>query len=87
MYGNFGLNYLMGTNASRKRGMTIEAALCAESHKGLCDNIRSKNVKLDESSHCIKYGTTRQSCKLPKCKGYTHFECEKSVVNLCFEKI
>lgn len=70
----------MVINESTKRGRpraSWEAALCAKRHKGLTVHIGPKNLRLDDGSHWVKFGTNRQRWKLPQYKEYTQFKCMK----------
>lgn len=74
----------------KKRGRPstseVELGINAKRHKGPAVHAPPKNVRMDNVGHWTKYDTARQRCKMPLCKGITHFKCEKCGVHLCLTK-
>lgn len=78
----------MGINKSLKRGRpsNIERELEEKRHKGPTTHVPPSDVRTDQMSHWIQYDPSRQRCKLPNCKGLSHYKCSKCGVHLCFTK-
>lgn len=80
---------LIHSEQNKRRGRPsyeVELGISAKRHKGPAVHAPPKNVRMDQVAHWIKYDEARQRCKMPNCKGYTHFNCEKCGVNLCLTK-
>lgn len=81
---------LIGTSTEKKRGRPsssqLEHEIEAKRQRGPTAHLPTKNVRLDEFAHWIKYEKTRQRCKLPTCKGFSHYKCQKCGVHLCLTK-
>ena len=80
--------YCMGIINSLKTGRpsNIDRELEEKRHKGPTTHVPPLNVRTDQMSHWIQYDSSRQRCKLPNCRGLSHYKCSKCGVHLCLTK-
>lgn len=76
---------------NRKRGRPSQGSvesMIAEKKKRSCvsSHIPPRDVRCDSLDHWPLYDDTRQRCKFPTCKSFSHFKCSKCGLHLCLTK-